>query len=117
HLHGWPRTAHLHGRAGAGANRPTCLERSAADRSAFDRSAAMIRHAAGLLAVLVAASGAPIEAGRPAADLPSDVSVERHHYSIGARIRPLLVFWIGRSGIGDAIVTKHLGPDEAAYAL
>jgi len=77
----------------------------------------MIRHAAGLLAVLVAASGAPIEAGRPAADLPSDVSVERHHYSIGARIRPLLVFWIGRSGIGDAIVTKHLGPDEAAYSL
>jgi hypothetical protein len=45
------------------------------------------------------------------------VSFERHHYSIAARIRPLVVFWIGRSGVGDAIVTRQLAPGEATYAL
>jgi len=44
-------------------------------------------------------------------------AVERHHYVIAARIRPLLVFWIGRSGVGDAIVTRRLAPGEATYAL
>jgi hypothetical protein len=44
-------------------------------------------------------------------------AVERHHYLIAARIRPLLVFWIGRSGVGDAIVTRRLSPGEATYAL
>jgi hypothetical protein len=42
---------------------------------------------------------------------------ERHHYSIAARVRPLLVFWISRSGVGDAIVTRRLSPGEAEYAL
>jgi hypothetical protein len=36
---------------------------------------------------------------------------------MSARIRPLLVFWIGRSGIGDAVVTKRQGPGEAGYSL
>lgn len=42
---------------------------------------------------------------------------ERHHYSVAARVRPLLVFWIGRSGVGEAIVTRRLSPGEATYAL
>ena len=59
----------------------------------------------------VASSGAPANGASPSA------TFERHHYSIGARVRPLLVFWIGRSGVGDAIVTRRLSPDEATYAL
>ena len=42
---------------------------------------------------------------------------ERHHYTIGARVRPLLVFWIARNDVGDAIVTRRRGPGEAAYSL
>jgi len=44
-------------------------------------------------------------------------SSERHHYSIAARVRPLLVFWISRSGVGDAIVTRRVAPGESDYAL
>ena len=44
-------------------------------------------------------------------------TIERHHYSVAARVRPLLVFWISRSGVGDAIVTRRVSPGEAEYAL
>jgi len=47
----------------------------------------------------------------------SDTSGERHHYSISARVRPLLVFWISRSGVGDAVMTRRQGPSEAGYSL
>ena len=43
--------------------------------------------------------------------------VERHHYTIGARVRPLLVFWISRSGVGDAVVTRRRAQGEATYSL
>jgi len=43
--------------------------------------------------------------------------VERLHYSIAARIRPLLVFWLSRSGVGDAVVTRRTAPGEASYSL
>ena len=36
----------------------------------------------------------------------SSANVQRHHYAIAARVRPLLLFWIGRSGVGDAVVTQ-----------
>jgi hypothetical protein len=55
--------------------------------------------------------------GAPASATATSGSFERHHYSIAARVRPLLVFWIGRSGVGDAIVTRRLSPGEATYAL
>ena len=42
---------------------------------------------------------------------------ERHHYTIAARVRPLLVFWISRSGVGDAVVTRRRAPGEASYSL
>jgi len=44
-------------------------------------------------------------------------TVDRHHYSITVRIRPLVVFWITRSDVGDAVVTRRLGPGEASYSL
>jgi hypothetical protein len=53
----------------------------------------------------------------PASGVVASGTLERHHYSIAARVRPLLVFWIGRSGVGDAIVTRRLSPGEATYAL
>ncbi|HEV3215462.1 MAG TPA: hypothetical protein VGZ27_07045 [Vicinamibacterales bacterium] len=74
------------------------------------------------LVALVLALGVPANAGPsspgPSPSVPSpDPTVERHHYSIKARIRPLLVFWISRSGVGEAVVTKRQGPDEAGYSL
>lgn len=69
------------------------------------------------LVALVFALGLPANAGSSFAVRSSDGSVERHHYAISARVRPLLVFWISRSGVGDAVVTKHLAPGEAGYSL
>jgi hypothetical protein len=43
--------------------------------------------------------------------------VERHHYTIAARVRPLVVFWISRSGVGDAVVTRRRTPGEARFSL
>jgi len=43
--------------------------------------------------------------------------VERHHYTINARVRPLLVFWIAKNDVGDAVVTRRRSPDEATYSL
>jgi hypothetical protein len=76
-----------------------------------------------LLAVGVIAAGRDLVADprdtstMPGAWAVATGTVERHHYSIDARVRPLLVFWIGRSGVGDAIVTRRVLPDEATYAL
>ena len=42
---------------------------------------------------------------------------ERYHYTLAARIRPLLVFWLTRSGVGDAVVTRRRAPGEATYSL
>jgi hypothetical protein len=62
-------------------------------------------------AILVAEPG--VVPGSPS----HGVQIERHHYSVAARIRPLVVFWITRSGVGDAIVTRQMAPGEATYAL
>src|SRR6266852_5681602 len=69
------------------------------------------------LVALVVALGVPANAGSSAASPSSGSSGERHHYAIGARVRPLLVFWISRSGVGDAVVTKRRGPSETGYSL
>ncbi len=88
----------------------------------------MTRRIAGGVAVLVAAlvSGtqgeavtarAAAEPSLPAAALPSEGLIERHHYMMSARVRPLLLFWIGRSNVGDAIVTRAATPHEVRYSL
>jgi hypothetical protein len=43
--------------------------------------------------------------------------VEQYHYTMTARVRPLLLFWISRSGVGDAVVTRRRAPGEADYSL
>ena len=53
----------------------------------------------------------------PAAGTPAPSMTERHHYVMSARVRPLLLFWIGRSNVGDAIVTRAATPNEARYAF
>ena len=81
------------------------------------------RIAAAVVAALIAAGvdlGADPRAASSAAPASGAVAsgtYERHHYSIAARVRPLVFFWIGRSGVGDAIVTRRLFPGEATYAL
>jgi hypothetical protein len=59
---------------------------------------------------------APVRS-RPAVDAPAPGMTERHHYMMSARVRPLLLFWIGRSNVGDAIVTRAVAPHEARYSL
>jgi len=82
------------------------------------------RRIAAALVVGLSAAGVDLGAdpgvapgGAPAGGAVASGTFERHHYSISARVRPLLVFWIGRSGVGDAIVTQRLSPGEATYAL
>jgi len=76
------------------------------------RIAAALAVALMYLGVILAADSRVASSGTPTGN-----SVERHHYSIAARVRPLVVFWISRNGVGDAIVTRHVAPGEATYAL
>jgi hypothetical protein len=87
----------------------------------------MTRRTLGAVAILVAglSSGPQGSAMAPRAQvrsLPATSSAaqrttERHHYLMSARVRPLLLFWIGRSNVGDAIVTRAALPDETRYSL
>jgi len=84
----------------------------------------MTRRTLGGVVVLVAAllSGAQGSAVSPGVPrLPAAVAhaagtTDRHHYMMSARVRPLL-FWIGRSNVGDAIVTRAVAPHGARYSL
>jgi hypothetical protein len=53
----------------------------------------------------------------PAAEGPAPGGTQRHHYMMSARVRPLLLFWIGRSNVGDAIVTRAATPNEVRFSL
>jgi len=57
------------------------------------------------------------ERGTPVTSSPSTVAVERHHYSVSARVRPLLLFWIRCNDVGDAVVTRRRGSDQSGYTL
>lgn len=87
----------------------------------------MTRRTVGAVAVLVAAlssgaQGTAVSARAAAKSLPAagasaPGTIERHHYMMSARVRPLLLFWIGRSNVGDAITTRATAPHEARYSL
>ncbi|HKB11882.1 MAG TPA: hypothetical protein VKD69_14565 [Vicinamibacterales bacterium] len=53
----------------------------------------------------------------PATAMAAAPGTERFQYVIGARVRPLLVFWITRDDVGDAVVTRRRAADEADYSL
>jgi hypothetical protein len=80
----------------------------------------MKRHIA-LATALAAALTIRIGAGVPSPHVPmapADYSgFERYHYSLNARVRPLVVFWISRANVGDAIATRSRGADGASYSL
>src|SRR5262249_59549132 len=108
HLHGRPAPAHLHDCAGEAA-RGRLLEPSESGHRAHPRrSRAMtrdyrFRRFAAALAFVLA--------------FPWSASAESHHYSMTARIRPLYLFWISRSGVGDAVVTRDESREDARYSL
>lgn len=41
----------------------------------------------------------------------------RHHYTMNARVRPLLFFWIGKDNVGEATITRRLDANGAGYTL
>jgi hypothetical protein len=72
--------------------------------------------ATALAAALTIRTGAG--AAPPAPTTPADHSgLERYHYSLNARVRPLVVFWISRANVGDAFATRSRGPQGASYSL
>jgi hypothetical protein len=86
----------------------------------------MTRRTMGGVAVLVAgllsgAQGSAVSPRAPVRSLPAAAPApgmaERHHYMMSARVRPLLLFWIGRANVGDAIVTRAAAPHETRYSL
>jgi hypothetical protein len=72
---------------------------------------------AAVAAALAAHADLGAERAHPTPSPAAQAGLERHHYSITARVRPLVVFWISRSGVGDAVVTRRRTLDEATYSL
>jgi hypothetical protein len=71
--------------------------------------------------LFTAAEGSAVSARAPLRTLPAAGAppriAERHHYVMSARVRPLLLFWIGRPNVGDAIVTHAVAAHEVRYSL
>jgi len=49
--------------------------------------------------------------------VPATARAEQYQYSMTARVRPLLLFWITRSGVGGATVTRERAAEYARYSL
>jgi hypothetical protein len=77
----------------------------------------MIRWLTVAIASVAAASALAFERPAPTPPPGKSTGVEHHHYTISARIRPLLVFWITRDDIGDATVSRRSGADDTEYSL
>lgn len=43
--------------------------------------------------------------------------IDTHHYILNVRVRPLLLFWIGRSNVGDAVITHAVTSSSVRYSL
>ena len=67
-------------------------------------------------ALAIAVPAAPRAEHAPQVAALALTNGQRHHYTIGARIRPLL-FWIGRDDVGDAVIARKRDGDAASYAL
>jgi len=55
--------------------------------------------------------------GRPQAEQRPTMATAQHHYTMTGRVRPLLLFWIGRSDVGEATVTWRGEPGALGYEL
>jgi len=71
---------------------------------------------AACIALVALLAGAPRADGPAAAPSIARTQGQRHHYTIGARIRPLL-FWIGKDDVGDAVLAKKHDGDAIGYSL
>jgi len=49
--------------------------------------------------------------------LPATAHAEQYHYSMTARVRPFLLFWISRSGVGGATVSRQRTQEQTRYSL
>jgi hypothetical protein len=71
----------------------------------------------GLIALMMTANASrPLGEGGGGVVPGATNGVERFHYSITGRVRPLL-FWISRAGVGDAVITRWKAPGEVGYSL
>ena len=71
---------------------------------------------AAALTLAVAAQIVPRAERTPHAAAVALTNGQRHHYTIGGRVRPLL-FWVGKDDVGDAVITRRRENDSASYAL
>jgi hypothetical protein len=74
------------------------------------------RTLAGAITLAAAVQAAPGAERTPHTAAVALTQGQRHHYTIGGRVRPLL-FWIGKDDIGDAVITRKRENDAASYAL
>jgi hypothetical protein len=72
--------------------------------------------AVAVTALAIAVSAAPRAEHAPHVAALALTNGQRHHYTIGARVRPLL-FWMGKDDVGDAVITRKRDSDAASYAL
>jgi hypothetical protein len=68
------------------------------------------------IAVALAVQAAPLAERTPHVAAAALTTGQRHHYTIGGRVRPLL-FWIGKDDVGDAVITSRHDAESSAYAL
>jgi hypothetical protein len=71
---------------------------------------------AAAITLAIAAQTAPRAEPTPHVAALALANGQRHHYTIGARVRPFL-FWIGKDDVGDAVVMRKRENDSADYAL
>jgi len=69
------------------------------------------------VAAVLAAQSSGVKAASPEPTPARRNGLERYHYSITARVRPLVMFWITRRDVGDAVVSRSVTPGEARYSL
>ncbi len=67
-------------------------------------------------ALAIGLPAAPLAERAPESAALALTNGQRHHYTIGARVRPLL-FWMGKDNVGDAVVARKRDNDAASYAL
>jgi hypothetical protein len=68
------------------------------------------------VALAIVGQTAPRAEDAPRAAAVALTTGQRHHYTIGGRVRPLL-FWMGKEDVGDAVIATHHDAESSAYAL
>jgi hypothetical protein len=79
-------------------------------------SRAVITAVALVALTVTAGASRPLSRGDGSVLLGARTGVERFHYSITGRVRPML-FWISRAAVGDAVITRRRAPGEVGYSL